>query len=256
MPSFTISGAASGKVSPVNPLVIGHAAAAGEAPANTLAGVRQSLDAGAEAMEVDIQLCADGVPVLMHDLTVDRTTNLSGRVRDISLASLQAADAGSGEAVPTLDQVLELVAGRLTVMCELKVDHQSGETETALVDAVLAAFDRCDSHSWVAIHSFDPEIVRSARLADPRISAAIISPPVDDAGMDRLLGGLLKRHGQAVSVEHHCLTPELVMKARRRQLRVWAWTADDEQDWARLCAAGVDGIITNVPHRLRAYLDS
>ncbi|MGD9932971.1 MAG: glycerophosphodiester phosphodiesterase [Dehalococcoidia bacterium] len=239
----------------MSPLVIGHAAAAGEAPANTLAGVRQSLDAGAEAMEIDVQLCADGIPVLMHDLTVDRTTNLSGRVRDISLAALQAADAGSGEPVPTLDQVLGLVAGRLSVMCELKVDHHSGEPETALVDAVLAVVDRSAAHAWVAIHSFDPEIVRAARIADPRISAAIISPPVDADGMERLLGGVLRRHGQAVSVEHHSLTPELVMKAHRRQLCVWAWTADGEDDWARLCAAGVDGIITNVPHRLRAYLD-
>ena len=74
----------------MKPLVIGHAAAAGEAPANTLAGVRASLDARAEAMEIDIQICADGVPVLMHDLTVDRTTNLTGRVRDLPLRALQA----------------------------------------------------------------------------------------------------------------------------------------------------------------------
>lgn len=240
----------------MKPLVIGHAAAAGEAPANTLAGVRKSLDATADAMEIDVQLCAGGVPVLMHDLTVDRTTNLTGRVRDISLRALQEADAGDGEPVPTLDQVLDLVAGRLTVMCELKVDRQAGETDTALVDAVVATIGRHGADAWVAIHSFDPEIVRTSRLAGPRISAAIISPPVDDEGMERLLGGLLKRHGQAVSVEHHCLTSELVMRARRRQVRLWAWTADQDEDWARLIDAGVDGIITNVPHRLRAFLDA
>ncbi|MEX1104010.1 MAG: glycerophosphodiester phosphodiesterase family protein, partial [Dehalococcoidia bacterium] len=101
-------------------LVIGHAAAAGEAPANTLAGVRACLDAGAEGMEIDVQLCADGAPVLMHDETVNRTTNLKGKVRELSLLALQGADAGEGEPVPTLEQVLELVKGRLTVMCELK----------------------------------------------------------------------------------------------------------------------------------------
>ncbi|MCA9830627.1 MAG: glycerophosphodiester phosphodiesterase [Dehalococcoidia bacterium] len=239
----------------MKPLVIGHAAAAGEAPANTLAGVHQAIGARADAMEIDIQLCADGIPVLMHDLTVDRTTNLSGAVRDLPLAALQTADAGDGQPVPTLDSVLDLVAGRLTVLCELKVDHRSGETETALVHAVMEVFERRNAHAWVAVHSFDPEIVRAARLADPRVSAAIISPPVDAGGMERLLEGLLRRHGQAVSVEHHCLTPGLVMRARRRQVRLWAWTADEEEDWARLCDAGVDGIITNVPHALRAYLN-
>ena len=239
----------------MKPLVIGHAAAAGEAPANTLAGVRASLDARAEAMEIDIQICADGVPVLMHDLTVDRTTNLTGRVRDLPLRALQAADAGGGEPVPTLDQVFATVAGRLTVMCELKVDHDSGQTEADLVDAALAVVERHAAHAWVAIHSFDPEMVRVARERDARVSAAIILPVQDDAGFERYLNAVLKRNGQALSVQHDCVTRDFVVRAKRRQLAIWAWTADTEADWDRLVAAGVDGIITNVPHQLRAYLD-
>jgi glycerophosphoryl diester phosphodiesterase len=238
----------------VKPLVIGHAAAAGEAPANTLAGVRASLDAGAQAMEIDVQISADAVPVLMHDLTLDRTTNLTGRVRDLSLSELQAADAGDGETVPALAQVLDLVQDRLTVMCELKVDHDSGETEEDLVDAVLGVIGKHGAEGWTAIHSFDPEIVRVARQRNPRVSAAIISPPVDRAGMERLLGGLLKRNGQALSVEHSCLDREMVLLAKRRQVTLWCWTADREEDWARLVDAGVDGIITNLPHQLASFL--
>ena len=235
-------------------LVIGHAAAAGEAPANTLAGVRACLDARADAMEIDVQLCADGVPVLMHDETVNRTTNLKGRVRELSLAALQAADAGDGEPVPTLDQVLELVAGRLTVMCELKATPGDPEHDQRCVDAVLDVLERQDARHWSAIHSFNPDMVARARAAEPRVSAAIISPAVKGDALDRLLGATLKRNAQAISVEHSCVTPDLVLRAKRRQVTVWAWTADHERDWSRLVDAGVDGIITNLPHRLREWL--
>ncbi len=235
-------------------LVIGHACAAGEAPANTLAGVRQCLNAGAEAMEIDVQLCADGVPVLMHDDTVDRTTNLSGYVADCSLDDLQAADAGDGEPVPTLDQVLALVAGKLTVMCELKATPGDPVQDEALVILVAEVIKRHNAESWTAIHSFNPEIVGRARNAEPRISAAIITPPVAGEDLDRLLGAVMKRQGQAISVEHRAITRELMEKAHRRQVTVWCWTADRPEDWQRVVEAGVDGIITNVPHRLREWL--
>ncbi len=237
-------------------LVIGHAGAAGEAPANTLAGVRSCLDARAEAMEIDVQLCADGVPVLMHDETVDRTTNLTGRVRDLPLAALQSADAGRGEPVPTLEQVLDLVDGRLTVMCELKSTPGDPAQDQRCVDAVIEVIRTRGAETWAAIHSFSPDIVARAREREPRISAAIISPPVAGDGIERLLGGLLKRNGQAISVEHHAVTRDLIERARRRQVTVWCWTADAPADWERVVEAGVAGIITNVPHQLRAWLSA
>lgn len=239
-----------------HPLVIGHAAAAGEAPANTLAGVRACLNAGADAMEIDVQLSADGVPVLMHDETVDRTTNLSGPVRGLTLSQLQAADAGDGEPVPTLEEVLTLVDGRLTVMCELKSTPRDSLHDQRCVDAVVACIENGAAHSWTAVHSFRRDMVSRSRAADPRISAAIITDPVEGNALELLLGGLLKRNGQAISVAHEAVTPKLVRRARQRQVTVWAWTADQPDDWARLIEAGADGIITNVPNALRAYLDT
>ena len=261
------------------PLVIGHACAAGEAPANTLAGVGSALSAGADAMEIDVQLSADGVPVLMHDETVDRTTNLQGRVRELPLAALLGADAGDGEPVPTLDQVFDLVAGRLTVMCELKATPGEPVYDQRLVDAVLGVIASHGARAWAAIHSFNPDMVQRARATDRAVSAAIISVPLEGDQMARvrdsifarngqadftvpvesvqigsLLDAVLDRNGQAISVEHHCVTPELVRVAKQRQVTIWAWTADREHHWERLVAAGVDGIITNVPHKLRAYL--
>lgn len=236
-------------------LVLGHACAAGEAPANTLAGVRACIDAGVEGMEIDVQLCADGVPVLMHDDTVDRTTNLRGPVREKTLAELQAADAGDGEPVPTLDQVLALVAGRFTVMCELKATPDAPDQDQACVDAVVEVIRRHNAESWTAIHSFNPIMVERARATEPRISATIITGQIRGEVVDRLLGGLMKRHGQAISVEHHVVDRTLIEKAKKRQVTVWTWTVDTPEDWARVVEAGVDGIITNVPHRLREWLN-
>src|SRR3989304_10422937 len=93
------------------PLVIPHAACAGHAAENTLAGIRAALQIGADAIEVDVQASADGVPVLMHDLTLDRTTSGSGDLASFRWEQLQALDAG-GEPVPTFAQTLEMSGGR------------------------------------------------------------------------------------------------------------------------------------------------
>lgn len=236
------------------PFVIGHAAAAGEAPANTLAGVRAALAAGAEAMEIDVQLSRDGIPVLMHDNTVDRTTNLKGPVSGLTFAELQAGDAGDGEPVPSLAQVLELVAGRLTVLSELKSTPGNPELDARLVSNVLGVIETRGGHAWNAIHSFDAGIVERARASAPRISAALITSAVPFEKAGRLFARALARNAQAVSVEHTAITAEFVRAAKQRQLTVWTWTADTEADWARVTAAGVDGIITNLPHRLREWL--
>jgi glycerophosphoryl diester phosphodiesterase len=190
----------------------------------------------------------------MHDTTVDRTTNLRGNVRDLRFAQLQAADAGDGEPVPSLAQVLELVAGRLTVMCELKATPRHADRDEALVGAVLDVLRERDARAWSAVHSFSPDVVARSRDADPGVSAAIISPAVRGAALQRLLSATLARNAQAVSLEHRCVDAGSVLAAKRRQLTVWAWTADRPADWERLVAAGVDGIITNVPHQLRAFL--
>ncbi len=95
----------------MRPLVISHAACGGHAPENTLAGIRAALRVGADAIEIDVQASSDGVPVLMHDLTVDRSTNGRGAVASMTLEQLRALDAG-GEPVSTLDEVLALTIGR------------------------------------------------------------------------------------------------------------------------------------------------
>ena len=237
------------------PIVIAPAAAAGEAPANTLAGVRASL-ASADAMEIDLHLCADGVPVLLHDATLDRTTNRSGPVRDVPLADLARADAGDGEHVPSLDEVLDLVAGRIAVMCELKVAPDHREDGPALLDATLAVIRRHGAESWSALHSFDHALVEQARTLAPDIDTAAITPPLELAPLEAL-SARADAHGiGAISLHAAAAGPEAVDSAHRHGLRLFAWTADTPEDWRRLSEAGVDGIITNQPAALRLWNES
>ena len=95
------------------PLVIAHRTTMGHAPENTLLGIRQALEMDCDGVEIDVQLSADGVPVLIHDDLLDRTTNGSGPVGEATLAALRALDAGQGEQIPTLREALELIDGRM-----------------------------------------------------------------------------------------------------------------------------------------------
>ena len=236
------------------PLVVAHAAAAGEAPANTLAGVRASL-AGADAIEIDLRLCADGAPVLLHDETLDRTTDLSGPVREASLARLARADAGGGEPVPALDEALALVAGRIAVFCELKVAPARRAEGETLLDAVLDAIRHRGAERWTELHSFDHALVERARRLAPDVGAAYIVPPAA-AELDALCGRAAEQGIGALSLEHTAADAQAVATARRHGLLLRAWTADEPADWRRLADAGVDGIVTNRPAGLRAWLRS
>ena len=237
------------------PLVIAHAAAAGEAPANTLAGVRAALES-ADAIECDLRLCADGAPVLLHDETLDRTTDLSGPVREASLAQLARADAGDGEPVPALDEVLALVAGRIPVFCELKDEPDRRAEGEALLDAALAVIRGRGAEGWTALHSFDHALMERARRLAPDVEAAFIAPPLPPAELEALCAHAATHGIGALSLEHTAVDADAVAAAHRHGLRLWAWTADDPAHWSRLAGAGADGVITNHPARLRAWLRS
>ena len=228
------------------PLITSHAACKGHAPENTLAGVRKALELGADAIEVDIHLTRDAVPVLIHDSTVDRTTDGAGEIASLSLRQARRLDAGGGERIPTLREVLETVAGRALVVLEVKPADIEAE--------VLAVVRRARALDFCAVHSFRPPVVQRFRRLEPRMPCSLLTGGRDVVDWGQLFAFALSLGAQGVAVHHSAATPELVRAAHLRELRFSTWTANARADVRRVADAGVDAITSDYPDRVRRWL--
>jgi glycerophosphoryl diester phosphodiesterase len=231
----------------MRPLVISHAACGGHAPANTLAGINAALGMGVDGIEIDVQCSSDGVPVLMHDYTVDRTTNGTGEVSKLTLDQLRALDAG-GEPPPTLAEVLEHTRGNALLVCEIK---QPG-IEQRVVDVVLQAEALDDVMVW----SFFPQALTGMRAAEPRIPAALLVSERHTDALPTLRDTAISIGAQGLSVYYEGVGDDAMRLCRRSGLALYAWTADDPAAIQRLVDTGIDGICTNFPDRVSAALAS
>ena len=151
---------------PSRPLVVAHRTTMGHAPENTLAGVRRAAELGCDGVEIDVRLCADGVPVLIHDDLLDRTTDATGRIADTTLQQLESIDAGGGERIPTLRQALAEIDAGMLLIIELKVTP--GDDIAALVQAVLDDVADANALPWVWFWSFDSDTVIELAERAPR----------------------------------------------------------------------------------------
>jgi glycerophosphoryl diester phosphodiesterase len=222
------------------PLIISHAACGGHAPENTLAGIRAALGFGVDAIEIDVQASADGVPVLMHDLTVDRSTNGRGEVAKLSLEELRSLDAG-GEPVPTLTDVLELTTGKALLVIEIK---QAG-IEERIADVVRQG----DALGDVMVWSFFPQALEEMRKAEPRVPAALLVSAESLSRWPHMRELAVRTGLQAVSVFFAGVNEEIARECQRSGLALYTWTVDSEREMERMIALGVDGICTNFPDR-------
>jgi len=220
--------------------IYAHRGASAEFPENTLAAFRRALELGAEAIDVDVHLSADGVPVVIHDQTVDRTTDGSGAVHELTVAELQALDAGGGERIPTLGDVLELVEDKLHVVIDLKVGRAA--------DAVLRAIQGRTTR-W-RISSFDWEVLRYVRVRVPAAELWPLTRGVTDEAV-----ALAKEIGApALGVLHTTVTGDTTAWLKGHGLGVWVWTVNDPER-ARTCAGWeVVGICTDDPALLQHTL--
>jgi len=239
--------------------VIAHRGGAG--PENTIATGLRSVTRGIRYLEHDVQLTKDGHPVLLHDPTVDRTTNGSGNVADMTLAEVKELDAGSkfvdpldpshsygGERIPTVSEALEAIGDQAVLLLEPK----DARTAVAVIDAIRleSAFSRA------VVRSRDESVLMEVREIEPRVMTGALVlgiPPSDE--LEAFLSHLDRLDVSALSVYPLAsVTPANVRMLHDAGIAVWGPTADDETAWARLHAAGVDGIMTNKPVELLAWL--
>jgi glycerophosphoryl diester phosphodiesterase len=202
-------------------------------------------------------LSADNQVVVIHDSTVDRTTNGRGRVRQMTLAQLKELDAGSwfdarfaGERIPTLQEVFDLIGGRILINIEIKSTSLRGDGLEERVSELIAKNNLDDR---VLISSFNPFALWRVRRLNPRLRLGLLY--ADDLPRwlrDRWLAFLSRP--DALHPRYTMVTPEHVVEAHRRGQHVNAWTVNEVEDVHRMIAAGVDGIITDRPDVVASLL--
>jgi glycerophosphoryl diester phosphodiesterase len=236
------------------PLITAHAACKGHAPENTLAGIRAAIRLRADSIEVDVRATRDGTPVLLHDATVDRTTDGEGRIDTLSLRQARRLSAGrrtalsssKGERIPTLRETLQTANGRAVLVLEVKA--------AGIEEAVLQVVRREGALDWCVVHSFWPQIVERFRKAEPRLACSLLTNGQGVTDWAQFLGFALSLGAQGVSVHHEALTPKLVRAAHLRELRCATWTVNRRVDVRRVAACAVDAITSDFPDRVRRWL--
>lgn len=241
------------------PLNIAHRGASAVAPANTMAAFEKAVELGADGIELDTHLSADGVPVVIHDFAIDATTDGSGRVAEMDLAQLKQLDAGShfdpafaGERIPTLEEVLLAFGERLLLNIELK---SVSPRDNGLEQAVLALVGQYELESRVLLSSFNPFSLRRAKKIAPHVRVGLLYAPDLPLFLSRAWLAPLFPH-EARHPERTMVDARYMRWARRRGYRVNVWTVDDPDEMRRLIDLGVSGIITNVPDVLRDVLET
>ncbi len=225
------------------PIIFAHRGASLHAPENTIAAFELALQQGADAIELDVKLSADQIPVVIHDPTVDRTTNGSGAIANLSLAALKELDAGEGQRIPTLDEVFESVGGKILINVEL-TNYKTRDDN--LVDKVVEVVKKHNLAEGIIFSSFIPKNLNRAAELLPQTPRGLLALP---SFLGWIVRNILFKKG-----DYQALHPKLENASKkqfeaihRMGRRVHVWTVNDPDDMRRLADWGVDGIFTDDP---------
>ena len=221
------------------------------APENSIASVLAALQHPVDGVEIDVHLTADGVPVVMHDGVVDRTTGGRGAISAMSLEELRSlrlrlpnGDGLSGEKVPTLDEILDLTTGKRLLCVEVK--------PAGIEREVLACFRRHEAEDWVWMWSFRRSVVMAFRELAPAIPSAFLSAGFYEWSAERFLDEAVKAGARSVSLFPEDVSPEVVEMSHRLGLEVYTGTPNEAEEWERLRDAGLEAVVTDDPPSLLA----
>jgi glycerophosphoryl diester phosphodiesterase len=219
-------------------LRIGHRGAAGHAPENTLAAIQRGIELEADFVEIDVRCTADGVLVALHDATVNRTTNGRGRIDALSLGEVRGLDAGNGERIPTVEEVLQMAGGRTGLMLELKVD--------GLAHLTVQAVQKVQLDTPVIYASFLHKELTHVRAVETEAALMVLFDRLPRAPVPYAM----QYQPEYVGLRHDRATGPFVDAFHRENVSVWVYTANSLADIARAISIGVDGVISNFPERI------
>jgi len=220
--------------------IVGHRGAAGYEPENTLRAIRKGIECGVDWVEIDVRVTKDGVIVLMHDDTVNRTTNGKGLLREMLFSEVRKLDAGKGEKVPTLSEALELCENRVGVLVEVK--------EPDIAEKVI---DEVESFKGpkIMIISFYPEVVKKVKeLSSIKAGLIYAKNPIEN------LNRAVSLKADAVHVHYSLIDRDYVKLVKGKKLTLCAWTVNTEREAIRLINLDVDMITTDYPCLIKDLL--
>ncbi len=239
------------------PLVIGHRGAQAYSYENTMASFNKALDCGVDLVECDVHMSKDGHLVVIHDEDVNRTTGGVGLVGEMTFAQLQKLDAGSGEKIPSLHELLTWIASKskLGIAIEIKKgkkNYPEIAKKVGLEIQSLNLFDRA------IVISFDAAVIQEIKALFPHLAVGLLyyssMPPLGfPLGLPlKELFETAKRIGaEAILPPHQWIQEELVSEAHRMNLGVFTWTANRPEDIERVLKCHVDGVASDYPDRVR-----
>jgi len=228
--------------------VTGHRGAAAVEPENTLRAIRYALSLGVDRAEIDVHLSQDGELVVMHDATVDRTTNGTGKIAEMTVAQLKQLDAGKGERVPTLQEVMNVFkefwaqGGKTLLQIELKGPATAAPTVAAIVQNGI--------EDKVVLCSFDAQQLAEAKQLLPDAIYGFLTSKLEPDPIEIALG----ISASAVHLQHKLATQEWVERVHAAGLQARVWNIDEAERMKWAIALGVDGIGSNNPQLLLEVL--
>jgi len=241
------------------PHIIGHRGASGLAPENTLPSFSVAEEMGLPGAELDVHLTADGHLVVIHDHTVDRTTDGTGRVDEMTLAQVRALDAAAlwmpqfrGTRIPTLDEILGRYGRRFRWEIELKIDERVDIA--ALVRETVEVIDRHDGRRHVQLTSFAPSALAECGTVAPDIRRRLIVGRQTTDEIERAVKTAVDLGCAAIGVHQLRLDPEVVAAVRRTGLSLTGWQGNAPEELERLYDARVDGFTSDWPDIALAWL--
>ena len=224
-------------------LKIGHRGAKGHEPENTLISFEKAIEMGADGIELDVHLSLDGHLIVIHDETIDRTTNGKGVVNQLTLQELKSFRINETEEIPTLEEVLNLVNHRCFVNIELK-NQDAAEKVVQLIEHYIS--DKDWNHAHFLVSSFDWNALQQIRFLNAAIRIGVLT----DTDLDLAISFARFIKASALHPDFQLLTKEYTAKIQEKGIQVFPWTVNEMEDIERMQSFNVDGIITDFLDRV------
>jgi len=217
-----------------NIVIIAHRGANNVAPENTLKSFKKAIELGADYVEFDVHLSRDGEIIIMHDENTLRTTGKDGLIKNMTLKELKKLDAGEGETIPTLDELIEVAKGKVGLQLEIKA--------TGMATIIVETLDNYGLIESTLISSFDHSELLNIKKIEPKLKLA---PLIIGIKKNKTFNKAVANNFYAIHPFYKLISKNFIKNIHENNIKVNAWTVDSKNAMLKLIEMDIDGIITN-----------